>query len=200
DGVYMGTQLGSALDVAELERVEVLRGPQGTLYGRNATGGAINFITQKPTGEFGGKVTGEVGDDSLWGVKATVNTGTLGSVGEGLGALSATFGGMTRQRDELYENTNPNLDDFEDLDREAYRIALRWEVNDALTVDYAFDHSELNEKASPQFMVGSTPFSINPETGAQTSRSEFIENTVIGQVGGNLGIMNEFAPQFGLSP
>ena len=200
DGVYMGTQLGSALDVAELERVEVLRGPQGTLYGRNATGGAINFITQKPTGEFGGKVTGELGDDSLWGVKATVNTGTLGSVGEGLGALSATFGGMTRQRDELYENTNPNLDDFEDLDREAYRIALRWEVNDALTVDYAFDHSELNEKSAPQFMVGSTPFSINPQTGAQTSRSEFIENTVIGQVGGNLGIMNEFAPQFGLSP
>ena len=200
DGVYMGTQMGSALDVAELERVEVLRGPQGTLYGRNATGGAVNFITQKPTGEFGGKVTGEAGDDNLWGVKATVNTGTLGSVGEGLGALSATFGGMTRQRDELYENTNPNLDDFENLDREAYRIALRWEVNDALTVDYAYDHSKLDEKSTPQYMVGSTPFSINPETGATTSRSEFLENTVLGQVGANLGTMNQYAPQFGLSP
>ena len=200
DGVYMGTQMGSALDVAELERVEVLRGPQGTLYGRNATGGAINFITQKPTGEFGGKFTGELGDDSLWGVKGTVNTGTLGSVGEGPGALSATFGGMTRQRDELYENTNPNLDDFEDLDREAYRIALRWELNEALTVDYAYDHSKLDEKSAPQFMVGSTPHSINPVTGAPTSRSEFLENVVIGQVGANLGTMNQFAPRFGLSP
>jgi iron complex outermembrane receptor protein len=200
DGVYMGTQMGSALDVAELERVEVLRGPQGTLYGRNATGGAINFITQKPTGEFGGKVTGEVGDDNLWGVKATVNTGTLGSVGEGLGALSATFGGMTRQRDELYENTNPNLDDFEDLDREAYRIALRWEVNEALMIDYAYDHSKLDEKATPQFMVGSTPQSIDPVTGAQTSRSEFLEGTVLGAVAPGLGQMNQFAPQFGLSP
>ena len=200
DGVYMGTQMGSALDVAELERIEVLRGPQGTLYGRNATGGAVNFITQKPTGEFGGKFTGELGDDSLWGVKGTVNTGTLGSVGEGPGALSATFGGMTRQRDELYENTNPNLDDFEDMDREAYRIALRWELNDALTVDYAYDHSKLDEKSTPQFMVGSTPFSINPQTGVQTSRSEFLENTVIGQVGANLGTMNQFAPRFGLSP
>jgi hypothetical protein len=63
-----------------------------------------------------------------------------------MGALSATFGGLIRQRDELYENTNPNLDDFEDLDREAYRIALRWELNEALTVDYAYDHSKLDEK------------------------------------------------------
>ena len=200
DGVYMGTQMGSALDVAELERIEVLRGPQGTLYGRNATGGAINFITQKPTGEFGGKITGELGDDSLWGVKGTVNTGTLGSVGEGLGALSGTFGGMTRQRDELYDNTNPNLDDFEDLDREAYRIALRLEVNDALTVDYAYDHSKLDEKSTPPFMVGSTPHSINPVTGAATSRSEFLQNTILGQIAPGLAQMNQFAPQFGLSP
>ena len=92
----------------------------------------VNFITQKPTGEFGGKFTGELGSDSLWGVKGTVYTGTLGSVGEGLGALSGSFGAMTRQRDELYDNTNPNLDDFDDLDRKAYRIALRWEVNDQL--------------------------------------------------------------------
>jgi iron complex outermembrane recepter protein len=200
DGVYMGTQLGSALDVAELERIEVLRGPQGTLYGRNATGGAVNFVTQKPTGEFGGKFTGEVGDDNLWGVKGTVNTDTLGNVGEGLGALSATFGAMTRQRDELYKNTNPNLDDFEDLDREAYRIALRWEVNDALTIDYAFDHSKLDEKSSPQFMVGSTPQSIDPVTGAQTSRQEFLGGVILGQIAPGLAQMNQFAPQFGLSP
>ena len=200
DGVYLGKQVASALDVAELERIEVLRGPQGTLYGRNSTAGAINFITQKPTGEFGGKFTGELGSDNLWGLKGTVYTGTLGSVGEGLGALSASFGAMTRERDTLYDNTNPNLDDFDDLDRKAYRIALRWEVNDQLTVDYAFDHSELNEKATPQFIVGVTPQGINPVTGAPTSRTDFLENIVLGQVGGNLDIMNQFAPLLGLSP
>ena len=93
DGVYMGTQMGSAPDVAELERLRCCAAPRVPQYGRNATGGAVNFITQKPTGEFGGKFTGELGDDSLWGVKGTVNTGTLGSVGEGPGALSATFEG-----------------------------------------------------------------------------------------------------------
>jgi iron complex outermembrane recepter protein len=200
DGVYLGKQVASSLDVADLQRVEVLRGPQGTLYGRNATAGAVNFITQKPTGEFGGKFTGELGSDSLWGVKGTVYTGTLGSVGEGMGALSGSFGAMIRQRDELYDNTNPNLDDFDDLDRKAYRIALRWEVNEQLSIDYAYDHSELNEKGTPQFMVGFTPLAIDPATGAQTSRTQILQDVYIGQIGGGLAQMNQFAPQFGLSP
>ncbi|QYU68093.1 cbb3-type cytochrome c oxidase subunit I [Leptolyngbya sp. 15MV] len=56
DGVYVARSQGQAIEVADLERVEVLRGPQGTLYGRNATGGAINFITRKPElGRFGFK-------------------------------------------------------------------------------------------------------------------------------------------------
>ena len=48
DGVYVARNQGLAMEVAELERIEVLRGPQGSLYGRNATGGAINFITRAP--------------------------------------------------------------------------------------------------------------------------------------------------------
>jgi len=200
DGVYIGKLIGSSLDVAELERVEVLRGPQGTLYGRNSTAGAINFISQKPTGEFGGKITGVAGSESLWGAKATVNTAALGTPGEGAGALSATFGGLIRQRDALYDNTNSKLDDFDDLDREAYRLALRWEVNDRLTVDYAYDHSELNEKGTPQFMTGFTPLAIDPVTGTQTSRTQVLADFNTGQIAGGLAQMNQYAPAFGLSP
>ncbi|MBK8994094.1 MAG: TonB-dependent receptor [Gammaproteobacteria bacterium] len=172
DGVLIGKQVGSTLDVAELERVEVLRGPQGTLYGRNSTGGAINFITRKPTGEFGGKITATVGSDSLWGLRGNVNTPTLGTDGEGAGTLKASFGAQTRKRDGLY-GSRPgaaNGQDFDELDRQAYRAALRWEPNEAVTFDYAFDKSRIDEANANQELVGLTPVGVNPVTGAPTDR------------------------------
>ncbi|MCG3170224.1 MAG: Vitamin B12 transporter BtuB [Pseudomonadales bacterium] len=170
DGVLIGKMVGTALDVAELERVEVLRGPQGTLYGRNSTGGAINFITSKPSGEFGGKITGSVGNEGLWGVRASIDTPTLGTEGEGLGTLKASLGAQTRKRDGFQDNTTAVQKDFDNMDRQALRAALRWEPNDAITVDYAFDHSELDERNPLQSLVGLTAIAVDPATGALTDR------------------------------
>jgi outer membrane receptor protein involved in Fe transport len=173
DGVYMGKLVGSSMDVAEIERIEVLRGPQGTLYGRNSTAGAVNIITKKPTGEFGFKATATAGNYGLWGLKANVDTPSIGETGEGLGKLSANIGYQTRNRDGLYDNYSGG-DDFDSIDRDAWRVSLRWNPSDSVVVDYIYDYSELDEVGSLQKTTGFTPMSS-----LGGDRISFLQNTVL---------------------
>ena len=69
DGVYIGRTQGLGTDLLDLERIEILRGPQGTLFGRNAVGGALNIISKKPTGEFGVELTAGIRN---WGGRDAV--------------------------------------------------------------------------------------------------------------------------------
>src|SRR5690606_20325693 len=150
DGVFIGKQVGSAMDVAEIERIEVLRGPQGTLYGRNSTGGAVNIISKKPTGEFGIRANASIGNYNFRQLKLNLDTDSLGTVGSGPGELAFSFGYQTRLRDALYKNRSPGGQDFDDMDRQAWRVAARWTPAESLILDYAYDQSKLDEAMALQ--------------------------------------------------
>lgn len=140
DGAPVARAIGLATDIADLERVEVLRGPQGTLWGRNTTAGAINFITQKPDDalSFGAQLTAGSWDLRSGRVKVNVPVSDQ---------LFARVVYMRAENEGWVRNTNttlPNQINFnEDRKKEAARAALRFEPTDALTFDYAFDTSEM---------------------------------------------------------
>ena len=73
DGVFMSKTVGAVFDVVDIERIEVLRGPQGTLFGRNTTGGAVNVTTKKPTGEWGFQADASMGNFGYTRERATID-------------------------------------------------------------------------------------------------------------------------------
>jgi iron complex outermembrane receptor protein len=98
DGVYSGRTNNARFDLVELERIEVLRGPQGTLFGRNTTGGALNIVTREPTDAFGAEVKGSYGNYGNLAGRVRVDTGAL------IPGVKATIAYQHRQNDGYADN------------------------------------------------------------------------------------------------
>jgi len=138
DGVYR-SRTGSAIgDFVSVERVEVLRGPQSTLFGKNTSAGVISFVTKKPEYEFGGQVEATYGNYDQMVLKGTVT----GPISEDKAAfrLSANF----NKRDGFVTNV-ANGDDVNDRDRWAIRGQLLLEPSDDLSIRIIGDYSTMDE-------------------------------------------------------
>lgn len=131
DGVYQTTTLGSLNDFFDLDRVEVLRGPQGTLLGKNASAGAILLTRSRPTGEFGGMVHFEYGTYNLAQVQGVLNFPIVP------GVLAGKIFGSYRYRGDWQRNVVFPGRDSGGEDRQTVRGALLFTP---VAVDITPDH------------------------------------------------------------
>ena len=141
DGIYLGRSTGLAFDINDLERIEVLRGPQGTLYGRNTIGGALNIVTARPGGEFSFKQKISTGQDGLFESRTSVNLPSYSPLLGLVGDLLASFTYLTKEHDGLIRNSADNRL-LGEAETEALRVALRWEYSDEISIDYRYEQSE----------------------------------------------------------
>jgi len=134
DGVYMGTNSGVVLDLFDLDSVEVLRGPQGILFGRNTTGGAVLINTGNPTDEFHWKARASVEtpiDDGRGGPNSTVQGTVSGPLIKG--KLNGKLGAYYNFDDGYFKNLY-NGDNQGEAQTSIIRGALEWTPTDAITV------------------------------------------------------------------
>ncbi len=147
DGAFIPKAIGNVTDMANIDHIEVLRGPQGTLYGRNSLGGAVNIVTQKPTGNFEGYISAGAGDYGATAFRANINLPKIG-------IFSVQLSGVLEGHDGYINSVgtpgfSSYLGKFDSLNSRSGRVAVRADITDDLTVDYTFDSSY--QKDTPNY-------------------------------------------------
>lgn len=155
DDVYMARPQGAALDVYDVERIEVLRGPQGTLYGRNTIGGAVKYVTKELTGETEFAVRGTVGTKNQQDVKLSGQVGLTDTL-----FVSAAVASFNRDGFGTYLNTGA---DNYDKDVQSGRISVQWNAADNFKVNVSADktvdksNSKGGFRLTPSLLVPNQP-------------------------------------------
>ena len=153
DGVYIARTAGAVFDLVDLDRIEVLRGPQGTLFGRNTTGGAVQLVSRKPADTLG--IEQKLGyaryDD--WYTRTRLDTGYLGQ-----SPVKANIAYLHRERDGYVDNTlAPASQDPGAINSDAVWVAIQGDFTDRFTATYTFDFND-RDGVSPFFQIaGATP-------------------------------------------
>jgi iron complex outermembrane receptor protein len=149
DGVYYARPASATMDFLDVEQVEVLRGPQGTLFGKNTTAGAINITTRKPSFTPATEVELNYGNYGFVQAKASV-TGPLFKHTAGRISFSGT------QRDGFLLNTTTG-DDVNDLNNLGVRGQVLFAPSDAFGLTVALDHTRQRPRGNTQVVAGVAP-------------------------------------------
>ncbi|WP_339670584.1 TonB-dependent receptor [Dasania marina] len=139
DGVYAGRPASFNFPLSDIQQVEVLRGPQGSLFGRNTIAGAINITTKMPYDEFQGQIKTTLGNYS----KVNVEAGVSGAIVEG--TLNGKISGFSFQRDGYVKNISDGKDQMSE-DRVGGRMGLYWTPNDRTEIIFSGDYLEQDNR------------------------------------------------------
>ena len=150
DGVYIGSSVGTAFETADTQRIEVLRGPQGTLYGRNATGGAINIITREadPSG-LRIKQSFDVGNLDRFRSSSLVNVPI-----NDVAAVKLAY--TAYERDGWVDNIG-NGDNWGIEDRETFTADFHWDISGAGELDYQYGNYSIKDTSRLSQALGFDP-------------------------------------------
>ncbi|MBR2171039.1 TonB-dependent receptor [Sphingopyxis sp.] len=149
DSVYLGRVSGLGMELADIERIEVLRGPQGTLFGRNTIGGAISVVSKKPTGEASADLKAGIGNYRGRSFAAHVN------LPEAAG-LSVKVDGVFEGRGGLVDNPLPGALDYSEIKRYGFKISALWRLADNVSLLYAYDLSRDKSTGYYHYITAST--------------------------------------------
>ncbi len=141
DDVYLARPQGALLDVFDVQRIETLRGPQGTLYGKNTIGGAIRYVSKPLTDQLAGRISFTGGDYANQDVVAIVGGAIVP------GKLRAKLSLASLQHDGWGTNLNTGKD-VNDKNTQAGRVALEWLPSDTVNVQLSYDKSK--DKSNPK--------------------------------------------------
>ena len=187
DGVALGKTQGLNAALFDIDRIEVLKGPQGTLFGRNTEGGALSIVTKAPTGEFGGHMTAGVGNFGSHNADAHLDL--------------PSFMGLAIKLEGVYQHQDPTVQDplsgstgWNYYDRKGGRVAARWKPIDGLTADFSYDYAK--DENTPNFsqLLNYNPNNYtvgtytNPLTGAiDATPVLYLQGTPAGTAGTRCG-------------
>ncbi|HVY83681.1 MAG TPA: TonB-dependent receptor [Caulobacterales bacterium] len=131
DGVYVNPLGAGKADLVDIDRVEVLRGPQGTLFGRNTTGGGVLIYTRRPSAEAGVEARASYGTDNDFLTRVTLNSGEI------IRGWRAMLTYQYRQNDGWVDNTDaPGQRDPGAAQSQTFRVAVQGDIGEHLTLDY----------------------------------------------------------------